>query len=139
MIWRRALWVWLLIVAAESIHGGVREMFLAPMLGDLRARQFGVLTGSLIILAIAWASIRWIGASSFAQQLRVGLLWVILIVGFEVGLGVALGYSRERILSDYDFRAGGFMGLGLLVLLFAPVLAARMRGIGSGKQARPGD
>lgn len=42
-----------------------------------------------------------------------------------------LGYSRERMLEDYDLAAGGYMGFGLLFLLCAPYLAARARGFGT--------
>lgn len=130
MSWPKALLTWLLIVIAESIHGTIRQLFIAPAIGDLPARQLGVVIGSAIIFVIAWASIRWINAKSFAEQFRVGLLWVILIVIFEFSLGTLLGYSRERMLSDYNMAKGGFMGLGLLFMLFAPALAAKSRGLG---------
>ena len=128
MNWARALAVWLLIVVAESIHGTVRQLFIAPAIGDLPARQIGVATGSVIIFVIAWVCIRWIGAGSFSQQICVGLLWIVLISIFEFGLGMALGYTKERLLLDYDLAKGGYMGFGLLFMLFAPVLAAKARG-----------
>lgn len=128
MSWPRALAIWFLIVIAESIHGVFRQLFIAPLIGDMPARQVGVLIGSIIIFAITWMSIRWINASSFSEQFRVGLLWVVLIAIFEFGLGTALGYSLERMLSDYNMAEGGFMSLGLLFMLFAPALAARARG-----------
>lgn len=131
MSWPKAVAVWLLIVIAESIHGIIRQLFIAPVIGDLPARQIGVLIGSVIIFAIAWACIRWIGADSLGQQLRVGLLWVVLIAVFEFSLGAALGYSQERMLSDYNLAEGGFMGFGLVFMLFAPVLAAKARRLGS--------
>ncbi len=129
MRWSRAMLTWLLIVVAESIHGIIRQRFIAPVIGDLPARQIGVLIGSGIIFAIAWLCIRWIGARASGQQLRVGALWVVLIIAFEFGLGLMLGYSRERMLSDYDLANGGLMGFGLLFLLFAPMLAAKLRGM----------
>lgn len=113
MSWPKAITTWLLIVIAESLHG-----------------PLGVLVGSAIVFAIAWASVRWIAAKSFAEQFRVGLLWVVLIVIFEFTLGSALGYSLERLLSDCNMAQGGFLGLGLLFTLFAPALAARVRGFG---------
>jgi hypothetical protein len=127
MSWARALAAWLLIVAAESVHGTIRQLWVAPAIGDIPARQLGVLTGSLIILAVACLTIRWIGARTMGEQLRIGLLWVVLIVAFEFALGTLLGYSRERMLSDYNPAAGGLMGAGLLFMLWAPVLAARVR------------
>lgn len=131
MNWRRAIVAWLVIVAAETIHGTLRQLFLAPRMGDLPARQVGVAIGCVIIFVVAWATIRWIGARTTVQQFMVGALWVVLIVAFEVALGAALGYSRERMLEDYDLTAGGYMGFGLLFLLCAPYLAARARGFGA--------
>jgi hypothetical protein len=127
MSWPRAFAVWVLIVVAESIHGTLRQLFLAPRVGDLPARQIGVLVGSAIIFTIALACIRWVGARSLGEQLMVGLLWVVLIVAFEFGLGTALGYTRERMLSDYNLARGGYMSFGLLFMLFAPALAAKAR------------
>jgi hypothetical protein len=127
MRWSRALIAWLLIVVAETIHGTLRQLVIAPAIGDLRARQIGVAVGSAIIFCIALACIRRIGAGSFGQQIRVGLLWVVLICVFEFSLGTALGYSRDRMLSDYDLTRGGYMSLGLLFMLFAPALAAKAR------------
>ena len=46
---------------------------------------------------------------------------------FEFGLGTVIGLSRERMLSDYNVAAGGFMGFGLSFMFFAPALAARTR------------
>jgi hypothetical protein len=127
--WPRVLAVWLLIVAAETVHGVLRQTLLAPAIGDLPARRVGVFVGSAIIFAIAWLCIRWIGARRPGQLFAIGAAWVALIVAFEISLGIALGYSRERMLSDYDVAHGGWMGFGLLFLLCAPWLAARARGL----------
>jgi hypothetical protein len=126
-MWLKAIIVWLIIVAAETLHGILRQLFLAPHIGDLAARQIGVFVGSGIILVVACLFIGWINPRTRAQQFLIGLLWVVLIAIFEVSLGLALGYSRERILEDYDLTRGGLMGGGLLFLLFAPMIAARLR------------
>lgn len=123
----RAVVVWVVIIAAETVHGVLRQMWLAPVVGDLRARQIGVAIGSAIILAIAWLLSRWLGARTLRAQLAVGLLWVGLTVAFELGLGALLGLTRERMLADYNPIAGGFMVFGLLFMLLAPALAARLR------------
>lgn len=132
MSWGRALAAWFLIVVAESVHGTIRQLWIAPVMGDLPSRQLGVATGSAIIFLIARATIRWIGARTTGDQFRVGLAWVVLIVLFELGLGTALGYTLDRMLSDYNPARGGFMGLGLAFMLCAPALAARVRGQASG-------
>jgi hypothetical protein len=127
--WPRALLVWLCIVVVETIHGILRQLFLTPWIGDLPARQVGVIVGSGLIFGVVWLCIRWIDARHPRQQFAIGALWVALIVAFEVSLGLALGYSRERMLSDYDIAHGGWMGFGLLFLLCAPWLTAKARGL----------
>jgi hypothetical protein len=128
MSWSRALAAWFFIAVAESINGTLRRIFILPVIGDLRAHQVGVLVASLIIFAIAWACIRWIGARTFSEQLTVGAFWVALMAVFEVSLGLAFGYSPERILSDYNVAEGRLMIFGMTFMLFAPVLAAKARG-----------
>lgn len=135
MQWRRALLAWMLIILAETLHGVAREIFLAPVVGDLRARQWGVPAGCVIILLIACLTTRWIGAVTRAAQWLVGLCWVVLTVLFEMILGRALGFDWDRIFSDYNPARGGYMMFGLAFMLIAPLLAATLRNRSSGRTA----
>jgi hypothetical protein len=117
----------MLIILAETLHGLAREIFIAPVLGDLRARQVGVFIGCVLILLIAWPTARWVGARTTRTQLWVGAYWVALTLAFEFALGRALGASWERIFEDYNPARGGFMMLGMVFLFLSPMLAARLR------------
>ncbi|MEO8028669.1 MAG: hypothetical protein ABI823_19460, partial [Bryobacteraceae bacterium] len=124
----RALAVWLILILAESIHGVLRTLLLAPRVGDFAARQIGVLTGSLLILGISWLFVRWIGATGSRQLLAVGALWLVLTLSFELGAGHwAFGRSWASLGQDYDLPHGGLLPLGLLFLTLSPLLAARIR------------
>lgn len=123
----RAFTVWLVIVLAESLHGTARVILLQPVSGDFRARQFAVFSGSLIILAISYFFVRWIRAADSFQRLAVGLLWSVLTIIFEISLGRLMNFSWERIFSDYDLTNGGLMGIGLLFMFFAPLIAAKLK------------
>lgn len=126
---KRALLAWLILIVAETVHGTLRGLFLVPIVGDLRARQIGAALGSSIILAIAWATVRWIGPRPTAAWLRIGATWTALTLLFEIALGRALGFPWARIAADYDFSQGGFMLIGIAILFCAPYLAARFRGM----------
>ena len=133
----RALVVWLVIVAFESAHGTLRELFLAPLVGDFRARQVAVFTGSLLILALSYLFVRWLRAATTVRLLAVGALWLCLTLLFEFGLGLfVLGYSWERLASDYDLSRGALMPFGLVLLTLAPLIAARLRGLKTGSPPR---
>lgn len=126
----RGLVIWVVIIFAESLHGTARELWLKPLVGDFRARQIAFFSGMALILALAWLFVRWLRAANTQQLLHIGLLWMVLTLLFEFALGMfVLGYTWERMWQDYNLPAGGFMGLGLLWLLFAPLLAAHIRGI----------
>jgi hypothetical protein len=114
-------------MAGESVNGVLRTIWIAPRVGDLPAQQWGILTGSLIILALAFLTSRWLAARTTRSQVAVGVLWVVLTVGFEITLSRALGYSWERIASDYNITEGGLLPLGLGIMALAPLLATRLR------------
>lgn len=127
MNWMRAVGAWLMIAVLESVHGTLRQLFIAPAIGDLPSRQLGVLTASALILLVAWLTVRWRDAGTRQAQLQTGALWVVLMLAFEFGLGTALGYPLERLLADYRLAQGGLMPLGMLFMFFAPALAATRR------------
>lgn len=130
MVFLKGVAIWGVIILAEMLHGTARVLFLQPYVGDFRARQIAVFTGSGMILALAYATVRWLGATRRASLLGVGVLWLVLTLAFELFLGrVLLGYSWQRIGSDYNLLAGGLLPFGLLVLTTAPLLAAKWRGI----------
>ena len=125
---RRCMLMWLALIVAEIAHGILRAILLVPLVGEFRSNQIGVFTGSGIILLIAYLSIRWIGATSRSDLLMVGAIWLALTVAFEVCFGLlVVGLPWERIASDYNLLNGGLMPLGLLVLFFSPMIAARLR------------
>lgn len=151
-VYLRALAVWLLIIACEAIHGTLRTLFLAPVIGDFPARQVSVFTGIVIIFTIAWFTHRWMmvlpkAAASPSRHSReggnpaslapitsstrtlwhIGAMWVLLTVVFEVTLGLLLGLSWQRILEDYDLRNGGLMLFGLMAMFATPWVVARIR------------
>jgi len=125
----RAFAVWLLIAAAEVVHGILRMQFLRPLLGDLRARQVAIVSGSLIILAIAFLTRHFLRAATTGQQIAVGAFWATLMAAFDVLLGrFYIGYSWSRIAQDFDPSRGGFMALGLALMVLAPwIVAPRAR------------
>jgi hypothetical protein len=128
MMLTRGFLVWLLLMAAEVAHGVVRAVFLVPVVGDFPSRQIGVFTGTIINATIGWLSIRWIRPARASDAIKVGLQWALLTIAFELIFGrLVANASWPRLLSDYDLRRGGLLGLGLLALAFIPLATAKAR------------
>jgi len=127
-MYRRALVVWLVLIAAEIVHGVVRAVVLVPRLGPFRSNQIGVLTGSMIILVVATFFVRWIGTTDRSRLLMVGLLWLVLTLAFEMLFGrLVVKASWERLLADYNVLEGGLLPFGMMVLVLSPLIAAKIR------------
>lgn len=125
----KALLIGLLIAAAETIQGILRVRWLNRRLGDKRARRLAVIPGSLIILIIAWGFTPWIGISTPLEAFSTGLLWVALLLTYDLALGrYVFHFPWARLRADFDPRTGGMLGLGMIVLGLAPWLMGSLRG-----------
>ena len=126
----KALVIWMLIAVAEVLHGVLRVSLLNRRVGDHRARQIGVFTGSAIILIISLLTVPWLGASTNGQLFGIGFLWLMLMLAFEIAFGrLVFRASWQRLASDFDFRKGGVLSIGMLILFAAPFLATKLHGL----------
>ena len=126
-IWRGVV-VWCGIIIVEVFHGIARTVFLAPLVGDFRARQIAVFTGSILILIVAAAFVGWIRPARVGEAVAVGIVWLVLTLAFEIAFGrYVVGAPWSRIAADYDLLRGGLLPIGLVVLTLAPLIAARVR------------
>lgn len=128
MIVARSLAVWLLLIAAEILHGIARGIFLVPHVGEFRSNQIRVFTGSLIILVIALVFVRWIGVTRSGELLGIGLLWLVVTLAFEFLFGhFVAGASWQQLLADYNILEGGLLPFGMVFLALSPWIAGKMR------------
>lgn len=51
---------------------------------------------------MAWLTARWLDAPTFKAQFQGGVLWAVLMLCFELGVGCAIGNSMQKMLIEYD-------------------------------------
>ncbi len=123
----RSLVVWLLIIAAETMNGAIREIFITPVVGFHVAKQISFASAIVLITVITFYVIRWIGATGLQRLVVVGLLWAVLTFAFEVILSMAFaGLNLEQIIADFNPFSGGLMSYGLAYLFVIPVITFRI-------------
>jgi hypothetical protein len=126
----RGVVVWVCIIIVEVLHGVARTMLLAPVVGDFRARQIAVFTGSFLVVLVATSFIGWLRPASPREAACVGIVWLALTLTFEIVFGrFVVHASWSRIAADYNLLRGGLLPIGLLVLTAAPLIATRIRHI----------
>ena len=55
----RAAVIWLAILVLASLNGAVRDLIVAPRVGDTAARAISTLVLCALVLLVTWTSIRW--------------------------------------------------------------------------------
>jgi len=126
----RAILIWILLAATEVFLGILRVKLFNRRFGDHRARQIGTGISCLSIFTIVWITLPWIGTTSISRLLTLGLVWLCLMLIFDLAIGRLVFHFRwKRIVADFDLRRGNLLGLGMLFLFMAPLLTAFLQGI----------
>jgi hypothetical protein len=125
----RALVIWFAILVLASLNGAVRDLIVAPRIGDMVARAISTIILCGVVLLVSWVSIRWIAPLNPRQALGVGLFWLLLTLTFEIGSQRLSGKPWSTVLADYNVLQGRVWVLVPIVTLFAPLWARRARGL----------
>lgn len=75
----------------------------------------------MLFLVIVYICEPWMARRSFADGLRLGLLWVVLTLAFEWNFGrYVVGRLWESIAAEYNLSHGGGMPVGLAIFAMTP-------------------
>lgn len=122
--------LWFAVLALAMANGIAREKALVPALGPFAALVASGIVLSTCIFLVALGAAPWYGRLSSAQWLGVGALWLAMTLVFEFGFGRLVQHKSWAELFDaYTFKGGNIWPLVLLVVLLAPWLAAKLRGV----------
>jgi hypothetical protein len=125
----RAVVVWFGILVLASLNGALRDLIVAPRIGDTIARAISTVTLCGLILLVTWYTIRWVGPQRPKQALGVGAFWLVLTLCFEFGAGRYAGKPWSVILEDYNLLRGRIWVLVPIVTFMAPYWIGRIRGL----------
>jgi hypothetical protein len=115
-----AVGAWLVLLVVMVTNGVVRVTVLQPQLGEAPARRVATLVGVALVLALSWAYARRAGALAPRELLLVGVVWLVLTLVFEFGMGLVAGRSWTEMLVDYDLTRGRLWPLVLVATLLGP-------------------
>ena len=120
-----SLGFWLVLAAIATAGGVVRELWLVPLIGELRGHQVGT---AIVASAFLYAIAVFVGRMRLSprEALVIGAAWLLGAIAFEFGFGHYVdGLSWTRLLSDYDVSAGRLLLVLWLVVGIGPFLMAR--------------
>jgi hypothetical protein len=128
---------WLPIPLMAVVNGGLRDLVYARLMSQTLAHSLSVLP--LIATILIWSRFlarRWPLAERGAG-LRVGLVWLLLTLLFEFGLGALRGLDLGALLEQYDITRGHLWPLVPLTMSVSPELVRRWTARPTGRTYAP--
>ena len=115
------LLAWFLLAIVATANGVVRQSSYGKTISDLAAHQISTVTGILATGAVVWWLSRIWPIESSRQAWTIGVIWLILTIGFEFGFGhFVAGHSWEKLLADYNILNGRVWSLFLVWVAVMP-------------------
>jgi hypothetical protein len=125
----RAMTVWLLMAVLAVVNGMVRNTLISPRTGEYAGHVISTVFFCILSFFVMWLLLPWIGPWDRGQVWRIGITWLCSTVAFEFIAGrYVFGNSWEKLLADYNIFRGRLWIAVLVLQLFGPLLAARLRG-----------
>jgi hypothetical protein len=118
---------WLGMIVIAVMNGSLRQFVFLKQMSEPRAHQLSTVTLILVFAFYIWLVDRLWPFPSPRTAIVVGVIWLILTIAFEFGLGRATGKPWSVLLADYNLLAGRLWALVPLGVAIAPWLMWRLR------------
>jgi len=114
-----------IIALAETLNGIFRVKVLSKKLGIKKAKTVSFAIGSIIVLILNLILVPWIEPKSMIEALFIGLSWASLMILYDIFVGrVLFKLSWEKITDDFNVLKGSFLSLGILLIVFLPIIVS---------------
>jgi hypothetical protein len=114
--------LWLPMAALAIANGAIRDSYYKKYVGASKAKRISTIT-LLIILGIYIAFVMdKFPVESPIEAWEVGIVWVLMTLAFEFGLGALRNVTPEEMLSEYNIFKGRIWVLIPVELLVVPWL-----------------
>lgn len=117
---KRAIAAWVLLSVLMVINGVVREFGYGPGMDAYTANVISTAAGIVVIFTLAYFFMRTEQTTPGADAWKVGAMWAVLTVVFELGLGYARGLRSADLLAVYNIADGQVWVVLVLSAAVAP-------------------
>lgn len=116
------------LAGVETLHGILRTALIAPRLGTQRAKRLSIISGTALLFWVCWLWIPRLGIGNPLALLALGGGLAGFMALYDIVLGHSILKMKWRVVwKDFDPRQGNYLSVGLLILMFIPLLVMLIR------------
>jgi branched-subunit amino acid transport protein len=136
MNYAKALYMWLGFLAVAIAGALIQENLLMSMVGQSEARAVSTMLVSAVIFGLICAYVSRLDGATPGSLVRLGIFWTVLTILVDYFFRhFVLGVSWEFIGVGYNISQGRLWPLELLVILFGPLFAGKIRDYWRGRKS----
>ncbi|MFV8347986.1 hypothetical protein [Flavobacterium sp. ZB4P13] len=114
--------LWFPMVFIAIVNGTARDLWYKKYIDELAARQLSTLSLIIFLGVYMFFVIKRFPPQSVSQSLFVGLIWLVLTLVFEFGLGFYRGNTLSQLLDEYNIMNGHIWLLIPIWIISAPYI-----------------
>ena len=117
-----------MLASVETLHGIARTIFIVPKIGNKRAKQYSVISGTLLALAVCYIMVPWLDIHVEYQLVLVGLVLAVFMASFDIVLArFVVKLKWKNIINDFNPAKGIFLIFGLILLIIIPYVVMKIK------------
>jgi hypothetical protein len=116
------------LAVTETLHGIVRNAFIAPKIGRKRAQRYSIFSGTRLAFGLCYAALPFLPLQTVLQHLMAGIFLALFMALYDMVLArFVFHYRWAAIKREFDPKSGNYLLYGLLMLCFIPLVTAFLR------------
>lgn len=119
----------MMLASVETLHGIARTIFVVPKIGNKRAKQYSVISGTLLAFAVCYIMVPWLDIHVGYQLVLVGLVLAVFMATFDIVLArFVVKLKWKFIINDFNPAKGNYLIFGMISLIIIPYAVMKLKG-----------
>ena len=129
ILWIKISSICLMLASVETLHGIARSIFVVPRIGNKRAKQYSVISGTLLAFAVCYIMVPWLNINIVYQLILIGLVLAVFMALFDIVLArFVVKMKWESIINDFNPAKGNYLIFGMIALIIIPYAVMKLKG-----------
>jgi hypothetical protein len=128
MLWIKISSICLMLASVETLHGIARTIYVAPKIGNKRAKQYSIISGTFLAFAVCYIMVPWLNINVDYQLILVGLTLAVFMATFDIVLArFVVKLKWKNIIDDFNPAKGNYLIFGLILLTLIPYAVIKLK------------